>query len=50
MCDAEYHYHFYCEPNEQADVLYARMEWLEMEGKTAEAKRDVEKADKRRNP
>ena len=26
------------------------MEWLEMEGKTAEAKREVEKADKRRNP
>ena len=25
LCDAEYPYHFYCEPKEQADVLYARM-------------------------
>ena len=38
LCDAEYPYHFYCEPREQADVLYARMDWLEVEGKTAEAK------------
>ena len=42
LCDAEYPYHFYCEPREQADVLYARMEWLEVEGKTAEAKEEVE--------
>ena len=26
LCDAEYPYHFFCEPNEQADVIYARME------------------------
>ena len=50
LCDAEYPYHFYCEPREQADVLYARMGWLEVEGKTAEAKEEVEKAEKRRNP
>ena len=31
LCDAEYPYHFHCEPNEQADVIYARIEWLEME-------------------
>ena len=31
-------------------MFYARMEWLEVEGKTAEAKEDVEKAEKRRNP
>ena len=30
LCDAEYPYHFFCEPNEQAGVIYARMEWLEM--------------------
>ena len=50
LCDAEYPYHFYCEPKEQQDVLYAMMEWLEVEGKTAEAKEEVEKAEKRRNP
>ena len=50
LCDAEYPYHFYCEPGEQADVLYARMEWLEVEGKTAEANEEEEKAEKRRNP
>ena len=50
LCDAEYHYHFYCEPKDQAVVIYARMEWLEMEGKTAEAKQEAEKTDKRRNP
>ena len=50
LCDAEYPYHFHCEAKEQADVIYARMEWLEMEGKTAEAKEEAEKADKRRNP
>ena len=50
LCDAEYPYHFFCEPKEQADVLHARMEWLEVEGKTAEAKEEVEKAEKRRNP
>ena len=50
FCDAEYTYHFYCEPKEQADVLYARMEWLEVEGKTAEAKEEVERVEKRRNP
>ena len=26
LCDAEYSYHFYCEPKNQADVIYARME------------------------
>ena len=50
LCDAEYPYHFYCEPREQADVLYARMEWLEVEGKTAEAKEEAERVEKRRNP
>ena len=50
LCDAEYHYHFFCEPKEQADVLYAMMEWLEVEGNTAEAKEEVENAEKRRNP
>ena len=34
FCDAEYPYHFFCEPKEQADVVYALMEWLEMEGKS----------------
>ena len=48
FCDAEYTYHFYCEPKEQADVLYA-MDWLEVEGKTAEAKEEVERVEKRRN-
>ena len=43
LCDAEYTYHFYCEPREQADVLYARMEWLEVEGKTEESKEEVER-------
>ena len=28
LCDAKYPYHFYCEAKDQADVLYARMEWL----------------------
>ena len=41
LCDAEYPYHFFCELREQADVIYARMEWLEMEGKTAEANEEV---------
>ena len=41
LCDAEYPYHFYCEPKEQADVLYARMEWLDVEGNTAQAKEEV---------
>ena len=50
LYDAEYPYHFFCEPREQADVLYARMEWLEMEGKTVEAKEEAEKAEQRRNP
>ena len=50
LCDAEYPYHFFCEPQEQADVIYARMEWLEMEGKSAKAKDEMEKADKRMNP
>ena len=49
LCDAEYPYHFYCEPREQAGVLYARMEWLEVEGKTAEAKEEAERVEKRRN-
>ena len=30
LCDAEYHYHFYYEAKDQAEVLYARMEWLEI--------------------
>ena len=50
LCDAEYPYHLYCEAKEQADVLYARMEWLEMEGRSAEDKDEMEKADKTRNP
>ena len=50
LCDAEYPYHFHCEPKEQANVLYARMEWLEVEGKTAEAKEEVERVEKKRNP
>ena len=25
LCDARYQYHFFCEPKEQADVLYAMM-------------------------
>ena len=50
MCDAEYPYHFYCEPKEQADVLYARMDWLEVDGNTEEAKAEVERVEKRRNP
>ena len=33
LCDAGYPYHFFCEAKDQADVIYARMEWLEMEGK-----------------
>jgi len=41
LCDAEYPYHFYCEPREQADVVYARMDWLEVEGKTTEAKEEA---------
>ena len=50
LCDAEYPYHFFCEPTEQADMIYARMEWLEMQGKSTEAKDEMEKADKMRNP
>ena len=50
LCDAEYPYHFFCEPKEQADVLYASNEWQGVEGKTAEDKEEVEKAEKRRNP
>ena len=50
MSDAEYPYHFYCEAKDQADVIYARMEWLEMEAKSEDAKNEIEKADKRRNP
>ena len=34
--DAEYHYHFYCEVKEQAEVIYARMEWLEVKWKSEE--------------
>ena len=49
LCDGEYPYHFYCEPKEQADGLYARMGWLEVEGKMAEANEEVEKVQKRRN-
>ena len=50
MCDAEYPYHYYCEAKDQADVLYASMEWLEIEGKSEDAKYDAEKADKEVNP
>ena len=49
LYDAEYPYHFYCEAKEQAEVLYARMEWLEVKGKSEETKSDMDKADKRRN-
>ena len=49
LYDAECHYHFYCKVQEQADVIYARMQWLEMEGKSEETKNEMEKADKRRN-
>ena len=49
LYDAEYPYHFYCKANEQADVIYAMMQWLEMEGKSEETKNEMEKADKRRN-
>ena len=31
-------------------MIYARMEWLEMEGKSAEANDEMEKANKRRSP
>ena len=50
LCDAEYPYHFYCGAKDQADVLYARMEWLEIEGKSEEVKYEAEKADKRGKP
>ena len=50
LCDAEYPYHFYCEAKDQTDVLYARIEWLDMEGKSDGDKYDAEKADKRGNP
>ena len=50
LCDAEYPYHFFCEPEEQAGVVYAWVKWLEMEGKSTEANDEAEKADKRRNP
>ena len=50
LCDAEYPKHFYCEPKDQVDVLYARMEWLEVEGKSVEDKYEAEKADKRGKP
>ena len=33
LYDAEYTYHFYFAAKEQAEVIYARMEWLEVEGK-----------------
>ena len=46
LCDAEYPYHFYCEAKDQADVLYARMEWFDVEWKTEEVKYEAEKADK----
>ena len=49
MCDAEYPYHFYCETKDQSEVLYARMEWLEIEGKSNEDKREAERADTRGN-
>ena len=31
-------------------MIYARMEWLEMEWKSEETKNDMERADKRSNP
>ena len=31
-------------------MLYARMDWLEVEGKMAEAKGEAERVEKRRNP
>ena len=31
-------------------MLYVRMDWLEVEGKTEEAKAEVERVEKRRNP
>ena len=48
--DAEYPYHFYCEAKNQVDVIYARMELLEMELKSEETKCEMKKDDKRRNP
>ena len=33
----------------QAEVIYARIEWLEMEGKSEETKCEMERADKRKN-
>ena len=45
LCDAEYPYHFYCEAKDQADVIYARIEWLEMEGKSAEEKEPGEEVE-----
>ena len=50
LYDAEYPDHFYCDAKEQAEVIYARMEWLEVEGKSEDTKSDMEKAYKRRNP
>ena len=49
LYDAEYPYHFYCEANDQADVIYERMEWLEMEWKSEETNNEMERAYKRRN-
>ena len=32
LYDADYTYHLYCEAKDQAEVIYARMEWLDVEG------------------
>ena len=50
LYDEEYPYHFYCEAKDQADVIYARMEWLKLEGKSEETKNEMEREDKPRNP
>ena len=41
LYDEEHPYHFYCEAKEQAEVMYARMEWLDVEWKLEETKSDM---------
>ena len=49
LYDAEYPYNFHCESKDQAIVIYASMEWLEMEWKSEETNNEMERAYKRRN-
>ena len=50
LYDTESSYHFYCEGRSQAEVIYARMKYLEMEAKSAMTKEEIGKKRSSKNP